>query len=141
MWTVESVSEETEEQLLTQIKCNHKFSLQVVKSTCYRLSLLLMFVRYCFQENVHENVILSVTSEDISWSDCWHLYEWSNSFEIIQQRLSSWSKSNLILTKTLGFSITWPSAKKYISLWTLAYLHCCTRKCRQSTNHFHCIWR
>jgi hypothetical protein len=71
MWTVESVSEETKEQLLTQIKCNRKFSLQVVKSTCYRLSLLLMFVRYCFQENVHEDVVLSVTSEDISsWSDC-----------------------------------------------------------------------
>jgi hypothetical protein len=51
--------EDITEQLLTQIKCSPKFALQITESTdVVGLSQLLMFVRYCFEENIHEDFML-----------------------------------------------------------------------------------
>jgi hypothetical protein len=49
------MSEDTHEQLLTQIKCNPKFTIQTAKSRDVTdLPQLLMFGRNFFDENNHE---------------------------------------------------------------------------------------
>jgi hypothetical protein len=84
------VSEDIKEQLLTRIKCSPKFALQVDKSTDVAgLAQLLVFVRYCFEENIQEEFIFHLplperctgsdiikavndyfTAEDISRANC-----------------------------------------------------------------------
>jgi hypothetical protein len=84
------MSEDIKEQLLTRIKCSQKFVLQVDKSTDVAgLAQLLVFVRYCFQENIQEEFMFYLpfserctgsdifkamndyfTAEDISWANC-----------------------------------------------------------------------
>jgi hypothetical protein len=49
------MSEDIKEQLLTRIKCSPKSALQIDKSKDVAgLPQLFVFVRYCFEENIHE---------------------------------------------------------------------------------------
>jgi hypothetical protein len=86
----ESMSEDIKEQLLTRIKCSPKFALQIDESTDVAgLTQLLVFVRYCFEENIPEEILFCLplserctgsdifkavnncfTAEDISWANC-----------------------------------------------------------------------
>jgi hypothetical protein len=90
MRRIESMSEDIKEQLLTRIKCSNKFGLQIDESTdVARLTELLVFVKYCFQENTQEESMLCLplserctgsdifkavndyfTAEDIYWANC-----------------------------------------------------------------------
>jgi hypothetical protein len=51
MRSIALMSEDIKEQLLTRIKCSPKFALQIDKSPDDGLPQLLLFVRYCFEEN------------------------------------------------------------------------------------------
>jgi hypothetical protein len=54
MRRIESMSEDIKE-LLTRIKCSPKFALQIDESIDVTvLAQLLVFVRYCFEENIQE---------------------------------------------------------------------------------------
>jgi hypothetical protein len=75
---------------LTRIKCSPKFALQTDESTDVAgLAQLLVFVRYCFDENIQEEFMFCLplsdrcagsdifkavndyfTAEDISWANC-----------------------------------------------------------------------
>jgi hypothetical protein len=90
MRRIESVSEDIKEQLLTRIKCSPKCALQIDELTDVAgLAQLLVFVRYCFQENTQEEFMFCLplseiytgsdifktvndyfTAEDISWANC-----------------------------------------------------------------------
>jgi hypothetical protein len=89
MQRIESMSEYIKEQLLTRIKCSPKFSLQINESTGIAgLAQLLVFVRYCFEENVQEEFMFCLLlserctgsdifravndyfTADISWANC-----------------------------------------------------------------------
>jgi hypothetical protein len=76
--------------MLTRIKYSPKFALQIDESTdAAGLAQLLVFVRYCFEENIQEAFMLCLplserctgsdilkavndcsTAEDISWANC-----------------------------------------------------------------------
>jgi hypothetical protein len=84
------MSEDIKEEQVTRIKCSPKYALQIDESTDVAgLSQLLVFVRYCFEENIQEefmfclllserytgsNIFKAVndyfTAEDISWANC-----------------------------------------------------------------------
>jgi hypothetical protein len=84
------MSEDIKEQLLTRIKCSPKFAFQIDESTDVAgLAQLLIFVRYCFEENIQEEFMFCLllsetctrsgvfkavndyfTAEDISWANC-----------------------------------------------------------------------
>jgi hypothetical protein len=58
MRRIESLCLDVKEQLLTQIKCSSKFSLQSSEAIDVAgLSQLHIFVRYCSEENIHEDFI------------------------------------------------------------------------------------
>jgi hypothetical protein len=87
---IESTSEDIKEQLLTRIKCSPKFGLQIDESTDVAgLAEPLVFVRYCFEENIQEKFMFCLplserctgsdifkavndyfTAEDITWANC-----------------------------------------------------------------------
>jgi hypothetical protein len=53
MRRIEPMSEDVKEQLLTRIKCSPKFALQIDElRDVAGLAQLLVFVRYCFEENI-----------------------------------------------------------------------------------------
>jgi hypothetical protein len=82
--------EDIKEQLLTKIKCSIKFALQIDESRdVARLAQLLVFVRYCLEENIQKDFIFCpplserctgsdiskavndyFTAEYISWANC-----------------------------------------------------------------------
>jgi hypothetical protein len=90
MRRIESMSKDIKEQLLTRIKCSPKFALQIDESTdAAGLDQLLVFVRYCFEENIQEEFMFCLplsercigsdilkavndcfTAQDISWANC-----------------------------------------------------------------------
>jgi hypothetical protein len=58
MSRIESMSNDIKEQLLTTEKCSPKFALQIEESTDVAGSAkLLVFVRYCFEENIHKEML------------------------------------------------------------------------------------
>jgi hypothetical protein len=58
MRRIESVSEDIDEQLLTRIKCSPIFLLEIDELTdVASLPQLLVFVSYCFEENIHEDFV------------------------------------------------------------------------------------
>jgi hypothetical protein len=83
------MSEDIKEQLLVRIKCSPKFALHIDESTdVAELAQLLVFVRYCFEENIQEEFMFCLplserctgsdifkavndhfTAEDISWAN------------------------------------------------------------------------
>lgn len=56
MLRIESVSEDIKEHLLTGIKCSSEFGLQDESIDVAGLYKLQMFVRYCFRENIQEEL-------------------------------------------------------------------------------------
>jgi hypothetical protein len=84
------MSEDIKEQLLVRIKCSPKSDLQIDESTDVAgLAQLLVFVRYCFEENIQEEFMFCLplserctrsdifkvvndrfTAEDISRANC-----------------------------------------------------------------------
>jgi hypothetical protein len=87
---MESISEDIKGQLLTRIKCSPEFAPQIDESTDVAgFAQLLVFVRYCFEENIQEEFVFCLpllerfavsdilkavndyfTAEDISWANC-----------------------------------------------------------------------
>jgi hypothetical protein len=58
MRRTELMSKDIKEQLLTRIKYGPKFALQIDESTDVAgLPQLLVFVRYCFEENIYEDFV------------------------------------------------------------------------------------
>jgi hypothetical protein len=87
---IESMSEDIKEQLLTGIKWSPEPALQIDDTTDVAgLAQLLVFVRYCFEENIQEDFMFCLplsekctgsdifkavndcfAAEDISWANC-----------------------------------------------------------------------
>jgi hypothetical protein len=65
------MSEDIKELLLTRIKCSPKSALQIDESTDVAgLAQLLVFVRYCFEENIQEEFMFCLPpSERCTGSD------------------------------------------------------------------------
>jgi hypothetical protein len=65
MRRTEPISEDIKEQLLTRIKCSPKFGLQIDESTDVAgLAKPLVFVRYCFEENIQEKFMFCLPLSD-----------------------------------------------------------------------------
>jgi hypothetical protein len=54
MQCIELVFEDIRKQLLTVTRCSPEFALQIESTDVAVLAQLLVFVRYCFEENIQE---------------------------------------------------------------------------------------
>jgi hypothetical protein len=73
------MSDDIKEQLLVRIKCSPKSALQIDESTDVAgLVQLLVFVRYCFEENIQEEFVFCLRLSDrctvaVAVNDHWTL--------------------------------------------------------------------
>jgi hypothetical protein len=94
MRRTESVSEDIKEQLLSRIKRSPKFDLQIDESTDVAgLAQLLVFVTYCFEENIQEEFMFCLSlSERCTGND-------------IFKEMNAISQQKIFLGKTASASV------------------------------------